>query len=706
MNKIKLLISFFCLSSFYLSAQDILIQGKVLDADTRDALVGVSLFVKSDPLGGTYSDGEGKFTLALKDTDKDSLFVSYIGYSSRKIEIIAETREALLIALTPNRIELAAVEIKARRTIAEEFSVQTLKPLDIYTNPNAKADPLLAVQSMAASTTADETANVSLRGSPPGETGIYLNNVPIKNAVRLDQINGIGQFSIFNTGLIKSLHVFPSNPPLEFGAASSGAVVMNTSDNLPGNSNSISLNLASAGIYGSRNLGKKAGLTFYTNVSSQHGLQALNSQAFEKLKAFHSLDGGVNFILHLNDKTRFKLFNYTLLEDYEYSYQHPSFSGSFQQEKKRNMSIANFIREGEDNLLEANFLYDYSNSSYSLGNLDVGIKSQNFFASLNYHHFWDKLRIKTGLAFDHLQEDLAGVFPVYGYALAPTHPQFAYDSLSTFKVPEGFVYSKYKFGDFSVGSGARYHPGFENLPSWLSYQLNLLWTYSSTHKFILSGGKYHKLSDSNDAISPSSKIASQQLALEYQYGKNKWKWNSALYYKYTNYGAIKNPVLGAEVFASFTDNKLKASLSLAHIHSVLDDGQEVVPSSFDFNYFLRLIVKYKIGHDFEISCVYLNRQGQYFQSVINAEYRETTATWEPFYEGLSNAKRLPEYKLLDMSVSKILPLGEGSLILFLNANNVFNNRNIRGYTYNFNYSDRVRELYNQRVVFVGGVWSF
>ena len=590
--------------------------------------------------------------------------------------------------------------------LLEEFSVTTIGQLAIYTNPNAKADPLLAVQSLPASTSADETANVSLRGSPPNETGIFLNNVPVKDAVRLDQINGIGQFSIFNTALLQSVHVFPSNPPIEFGNAGSGAVVMNTSDKLPQKINSITLTLAGAGIYGSRKIGTSTGITLFANTSSQEGLKSLNQKALGRMKSFTSVDGGLQIVHQFKEQARLKIFNYALVENYAYRYQHPSYNGLFKQQKKRNMSIVNYQQQWSNSQLEINQLYDWSTTDFSFGNLNLQLHSQNTYSSINYQYFNEKSSIKTGVSFDHHREVFDAVYPLYQHALAPTHPIFPYDTTTTITVPETYIYGKTSVNKIQIGGGFRYHPSWFAAPAWLSGQLNFRLKLSESHRVLLSTGNYHQMNVPKENAADIFKISTRHYALEYGYDKGNWELASSIYYKKTLYKAITNPIIGAELFAAWKFPQFKGSLSFAHIHSMLEEGTQSIPSKYDFDYFLRLMAQYDLLNWCEISLVYLHRQGQVFEPLIGKTFHTPTATWQPWFAPRNQTNRLPSYRIIDVSISKIVPLGEGALVLFLSANNVLDTKNIRGYSYDFEYIQQTADLYNQRVVFVGGVWSF
>jgi len=201
-------------------------------------------------------------------------------------------------------------------------------------------------------------------------------------------------------------------------------------------------------------------------------------------------------------------------------------------------------------------------------------------------------------------------------------------------------------------------------------------------------------------------IRSQHYAFEYGYRKPHWELTSSLYYKKTDYQNIVNPIIGAEFFAAWTYARFKGSFSAAHIHSMLKAGEQTIPSSYDFDYFLRFIAKYDIPNWFEVSLVYLYRQGQAFEPLSGKIFHYPSTTWQPQFAAPSQGVRLPTYQLLDLSISKIVPLGEGSLVLFLSANNLLNIKNVRGYSYDYEYVERMEDLYNQRVVFMGGSWSF
>ena len=286
------------------------LHGIITDGQNGETLIGANIFLASDFSIGSQTDLDGQFSIKT-EIASGTLVVSYIGYEDQMIPFKNEGK-TIQIKMTPKATLIETVVVRGDKLTGQVFAVEKIGKLDIYLNPSSQADALKAVQSNPAATTVDETANVSLRGSPASETGVFLNNVPLNDVVRLDQSNGVGQFSIFNTSTIESVSVFASNPPLEFGNATSGVVALYTDDELPETANSISLNLVGIGLSGSRKIGQKTSLTAFTNWNKPYLLKKVNPEGLEDLSTFNTLDVGTYGIHQFNANWHLKFFNYAI----------------------------------------------------------------------------------------------------------------------------------------------------------------------------------------------------------------------------------------------------------------------------------------------------------------------------------------------------------------------------------------------------------
>lgn len=692
-----------------LSVQAQQMHGRVLDAWRGEPLYGASIRLQSDPLIGGITDENGNFALSIDPANSrlDTLIVSYIGFAEKRIPVRRQSQSPIVIKLDPVISAINTVEVKAERLAAREFSTQRIRKLDIYTNPSAKADPLLAVQSLPSETSTEETANISLRGSSPSETTILLNNVPIRDAVKLDQANGIGQFSIFNTALIESVNVFTANPPLEFAGTTSGAIALFTDNKTGTNANSISLTLAGMGAYFRRKLSESTDLTLYGNWSGDHFLKGLNSNSLKRIHRFSTLDGGLYLTTRFRSGLQLKVFNYTLHENYAYVLDEPTFVGLFDQRKFKNQTVANLILPLKKGRLELNQGLNLSTGKYGAANLDNDIVNSDYFLGINYSYATDDWGVKTGLSYQRKHFRLDAIFPLYSHAFGTDYPTIAVADEESLQIPEGYLYVKRHFGEkFTLGVGGRYHPLAFGRPAYLSYQLNLNFRPDGRHAFILSGGQYHKPVPPGPDFPTTTLVRSRHLALDYQLSSGPWTVSAALYYKRSNWEQVRNNILGAELFAGLSLPNLSAGISLATVNSTLDTEAGRYPSPYDLGHYLRGIVKYDIPDWFEVNIVLRHRQGRYFRPLLDSSFDPVTQTFIPDYAPITEGQRLPDYRGFDVSLSRIIPLSFGGLIVFLSANNVMDFKNIRRYTYNFDYSNAGKEYYNRRVFFAGVVLSW
>ena len=95
-------------------AQNTHIEGKVTDSRTGEGLAGVNIIVK-DKVVGVSTNIDGNFTISVKMTPPLTLVVSYIGYTSREIEITEANTSGLEISLEEAAIFGEEVVISASR---------------------------------------------------------------------------------------------------------------------------------------------------------------------------------------------------------------------------------------------------------------------------------------------------------------------------------------------------------------------------------------------------------------------------------------------------------------------------------------------------------------------------------------------------------------------------------------------------------------
>lgn len=686
------------------------VKGVVLNQSTHKPLPGASIYLQSDPLKGTSTDVSGEFALQLPSPAKDSLIISFVGFEE-KVVAAKELAETGKIYLRPKAEQIEQAVVTGKRIIAEEFTIKQMKQLDIYLNPAAKADPILAVHSMPGSTTTEESANISLRGSSPAETGIFFNEVPIYDAVRFSQLNGVGTFSIFNTAIVERMHVFPSNPPLEYGNSSSGLIAIESQNTIPAtNQNNLSLSLANIGGQISRRLNAQTGLEIFANYQPSEGLIGVNKVALDKLKNFYSGDLGIHGVHHLDDSMLVKIFNYSNIEGYSYDYQHPSFNGVMDQNKKRNFSIINFLSDTKYGEISLNSGLSISKEQYDYGNTSMMMDKHDVYLNANYHAYAGAFSLKTGFTFDSRYQSLNGNFPVYDYALGENYPAIDFRNNRNLDVTEIFAYGKYKLNDHWItGMGLRKNVPSKHTKDYASGQWNLNYRFLANHSLNFSMGRYHNHSLPNAELEDITLYQSGQVSLDYKLKKPNLELTAAMFTKNTKFNDSKEEVKGAEIFSNIClfKNKLRLQGSYTFIDAKHKTKGQTYSSDYDLDYFIRGSIQYQHSNNLEISIIGLYRDGTFFRPVTDREFIDRLNVYKPTYSAMNNRKRLPDYLKLDISLSKIWPVSEKvSVITFLNVSNLLNRGNVRGKTYNFNYTETSNQYYSKRTLYFGGMIYF
>lgn len=688
------------------------IKGKVIDSSDGGALIGVNIFLNERWDIGTTTNLQGSFSLEIPtDALKDSIIFSYVGYGEIKriVSDLSKTKD-LKIRLSQNVKTIEEVVVRAERLIAEEFTLKKVRKIEIYKNPNAKADPLLAVNSLPSATTTDESANVSLRGSGPDETGIFFNNVPIYDAVRFSQLNGIGTFSIFNTTIVKSLNVFPGNPPLEYGNTTSGLIAISSEEQIPKeNAYSLAVSLASVGGTANIKTGEKSSLIIFSNYGPSGLITGINQEALKSIRKFGSIDLGLHYYKRFNSSTHLKVFNYSIREWYDFNLTSPSFNGIFQQRKGRNFTIGNFRKNYGSSELTVNGGYSLSNATFNYSRSDFEVDNQDIFGSINYQYFGSKLGFKVGLSRDGRTQDFNGTIPEFSFASAPEHPFLEGSQSQDAKVLEYYGYAKYYLSEkWIIGAGLRKNIPNKNQEHYLSSQLNLFYNPAGGWNMKASIGNYNKYTFAQNQGTENFLISTRQADVNINRKGDKIEHNLAVFMKDTDRGQLKNQVFGIEYFiAGRITNKLKGRISYSFIHAEISDDEISYPSRYDLDYFVKGNLEYQLSANWTLTTTFLLRQGSNYQPIISADFRSDLNVFEPTREEVQNSVRYPGYNIIDLSVSRLFPIHEDlTIIAFASLNNVFDFRNVRNYDYNFDYTQREANYFSRRLVYFGAVFNF
>ncbi len=691
------------------------LSGVVVDA-AGEAIFAANVYCKNAPTEGTTTDFDGKFTLATSDL-QDTLLISFIGYQTleRPLSTIAK-KEAIQVQLNTNALSLSEITVKATNPISEQFAVTQLTRLDIYMNPVAQADPLKAITALPASTTANETANPSLRGSAPDRTRVVLNGVPIYKPVRASQLNNQGFFSLFNPEIIERQYVYASNPPLTYGNTSAGLVEINTTQQLEQNRLNISATLASTGVFWSQNLGKDAFVQAYGNVQFSEAFTGIQEAALPQINNFRTKDAGVNFHYRINDKTTFNSFAYGIDEHSDIAAEIFAYTDNFESTNKRVFTVSNLTHLTEKGAFYFRNGTNYAKESATFGNLDSRSTTNETYTSIDYKHFLnDAVNVQIGASHNYRDYDFKDSIPSFYYAWSSDAPNFYNSNQLTQHDIQAYAYAHWDLNKaWSLSSGIRSNIPVQAQASFWSMQAGLRFQPNPRHHVLLSGGQYHNYSTPNFFAQRFELLQSQQVALDYAYQRGRTSLKAAIYYKHETGNRLLSDFTSADRVNTFgleafweqdLQKYIRFSISNAFVQQDQFIQDEAYRGELDFSYFLKAALSFNHPKLFSASLMYTSRPGISYTPIVASQASPLVGIYEPIFGNLYS-DIYNNYHRIDISVSRYIPMKRSALIPFASVTNLLNRQNEREALHNADYSKLGFDYYQLRTFFFGLVWEF
>ena len=209
-----------CLPGF---AQKRTISGYVMDAASKETLIGATVFDKNSGKG-CATNNYGFYTLTLDQGGVD-LQVSYVGYTQQNKAIDLKENLSINFLLETNTTLDEVVVEATRATVSArspQMSVVELPVQQIKSIPTlfGEADVLKAIQLLPGVQNGSEgSAGMYVRGGGPDENLLLLDGVPVYNVN-----HALGFFSVFNPDALKNVTLYKGSFPAHFGGRLSSVV--------------------------------------------------------------------------------------------------------------------------------------------------------------------------------------------------------------------------------------------------------------------------------------------------------------------------------------------------------------------------------------------------------------------------------------------------------------------------------------------------
>lgn len=241
-TKFTLILIIFIISIGIINGQNVL-KGKVTDSK-GEALIGVSVIVKSNPVNGTITDLDGNFSLTVSQPLPVTLEFSYLGYKKHDLNV-ASTKKMINVSLTEDSHQLKDVVVTAlgisrdKKTLG--YTTQQLNSDDLGKGEETNILNSLSGKIAGVRITNSQGDMGSSRIVIRGETSIGGNNQPlfILDGVPVDnsQLNSGGATRDFRNAIadlnpqdIESISVLkgPNAAALYGSRAAHGVVLITT----------------------------------------------------------------------------------------------------------------------------------------------------------------------------------------------------------------------------------------------------------------------------------------------------------------------------------------------------------------------------------------------------------------------------------------------------------------------------------------------
>jgi len=727
-----------CLFACRLPAADL--SGRVRDASSGEALPSVVVILEGTDLGA-LTDNDGHYLVAELPPGAYEVNYSALGYESgqRDILVVGDTAITVSLSLVPSPIALKEVKVTAQRAeFKREVKVSslTLSHGELRNTPFAlESDLFRSLQTLpGVASTSDFSSAMFVRGGNADQNLILLDGVSMYNPTHLG-----GIFSVFDPDVLKSAELLAGGFPAEYGGRLSSVLDVETRD---GNSKRYTGSIGASLLASRANVegpipsgsfflsGRRTyfdkvldvvGYNFPYYFYDASGKATANPGQNTKLSAFGFLSddrfnlgtGNNQTLLEWGNQVgsvlwqqywSARLSTKTYLTYNRYFYNIKLGSAFDIEDWIREFGLrskATWVFAGE-NELEGGIEAQYSRFRYDakmLGGYNIDITGDPVpvavfaqarlkpssswliepglrfdYYALSKHLDTSRYNLSPRLSFKYFVNDISaikGAVGRYHQYVSALYPDFSPIPFLFFWVP--------LFKSYQPQQGDHFILGYE---SWLDENTNL-----SIEGYFKN---YRNILQMSSAPKPDSL---ESTLLEAGTG---YSWGADLMLK-RDWGSLSGWVTYSLCFSKVRFNNLEYAPNYDRRHIFNIVASYALPKGFNltghWNYGSGLPYTSTVGY-------YRRWSYRYSRDRIGYEWSEVPSG--------KNGARYPDYHRLDLGVEKVFHIGKTRLVAQLEVINVYNQKNLMLYYWNYDQTPPLRISQNQLPLLpsLGVKWNF
>ncbi|MFC2133075.1 carboxypeptidase-like regulatory domain-containing protein [Bacteroidota bacterium] len=710
------------------------IYGRVTDSESNLlAFVNVYLLNTTD---GAMTNEQGEFKFVTKQTGNHKIIASMVGYSKSEIEINISESDKINLSLVMESAEVVmnsvVVTTSSYSSVKEKGVV--LSSRDVYTTPGGAADLFQSLKTLPGMTQVAESAQLYVRGGDPIETVTIIDQAPVYHPYTYESAYG-GLFSNLNTSSLRGMFFSSGGFSAKYGNALSGVVDIETVNEPMAESYSVGISMASFSFNVSYPfIENKSGLRLNGRKNFTKPIFWLNGGSDRMVVSPTSEDLSGSYTHKYSSTGRMKLFFLLAQDEQGVQVERAEYNGNFHGNSGNILfGIQHSDLFSPNIFIKTGLSFNNYNNHWKLGILDLKKKDYTMILSSNAElTLSGKTQLNFGIEAEQRTSRFDGVIPLYDYDISDNAEQ---SNINAELISQRLgIYTEALLGDifgiknlsFTAGLRGDFFPD-QNL-HWFDPRLNLGFKFDDFTSVAVSGGIFHQLPDprlfAGEDGNPNLKgMKAEHLVLSFnrKIGKMQEMRIEAYYKKYINL-PLENDILNYDNngygFAKGIDLIIKGEgpfningwISYGFISTKRKwmDQTEFTSSSFDITHNFAVVAKYNFSDKWQLGLNYKYATGRPYTPIIGSDYISEYNVYKPIY-GNDNSERYPDYTRLDLRLTYFGQLfGTVQLIAYLEALNVMNNRNLFGYSYDSDYTNKrnIESYFGRRMLVLGCLFNF
>jgi TonB-dependent receptor-like protein/carboxypeptidase-like protein len=727
---LKLILWFILISPAAAGSAGFVVRGKVLEEGTRKPLEGITVYSLEREEESTISDRDGGFTLVAGKPGRLSLVGAAIGYERSKpfrlfIDPSEETEEVIL-HLKPV-YSMKEVVVQADRN-QDRTAKTTVSGTELVAVAGSGGDPVRGMAALPGITTASDTGNApAMRGSGPGDNAYYVDFLPVGYLFHFG-----GGLSVVNAALVDNFNIYTSSFGPEFANVIGGVVDVKLRDprtDRIGGHLGLSTDLIGAQVNGllegpiSNNKGfYLAARRSYADLFMSKSRVSTSDVAVRQIPEFYDYQG--KFVWNLSDSHSLTLqtsgaddeMKLTFSPDAVFVKHDPILAGDFnyaQSYRSLGAVLASKFSPLVNNKFGISYLNNTADQSLTqLGHIHVKQDSMIVRDHLN-STVGDDHEVLFGIDYDATRVGYDLDVPL----LVPSmwDPNTDYTSASRFASSGRFTVNSWGLSlkdrwkiasplTLVVGGRASQDDYLDRRA--LEPRLGAEYIAMRDTLVTAGWGKYHQFPAGYQVLEGFGnphlgyeKADHYDLGVERQISSG-WSVKAEEYYKklydlviphqpenYVNGGSGK--AYGTELFLKKdrTDNWwgwISVAYSRTQRHNDLTG--EDFSFGYDQPYIVNIVYDRMVFQKWIFGAAWRYHSGAPYTPIVGS-YTDATGRIRPVY-GEHRSERLPPYHALNLSMGTVVWSGKQQVTFGIEIVNVYDRKNISGYDYNVDYTER------------------